>query len=149
MKIWVDSDACPKMIKEVLYKTSYRLKIQVCFVANSYMAVPKSLLITSIQVDSGADVADTYIVDRVHQEDLVITADIPLAKLIVEKEAIAINPRGEVYTEENIRERASVRDFMQDLRDSGVNTGGPPPFGAKDKESFCNSLNRILTKLKK
>lgn len=149
LKIWVDADACPKMIKEVIFKVSFRLKIPVILVANSYMSVPAGSLISSIQVESGADVADMYIADHVTEKDLVITADIPLAALIVEKDAVAINPRGELYTEDNINERLSVRDFMQDLRDSGVVTGGPASFGAKDKERFTNSLNRILTKMLK
>ena len=117
--------------------------------ANSYMTVPQGGLISSIQVDKGADIADFYIVENVSETDLVITADIPLAALIVEKGATAINPRGELYTEENVRERLSMRDFMKDLRDSGVNTGGPLAFGPKDKERFANSLNRILTKMRK
>jgi len=146
VKIWVDADACPKVIKEVIFKTSFRLKIPTCLVANSFMSVPSGGLISSIQVDQGADVADQYIVEHVKENDLVITADIPLAAFIVEKGSMAINPRGELYTEENISERLSMRDFMQDLRDNGVTTGGPSPFGPKDKELFTNSLNRILTK---
>lgn len=149
MKIWVDADACPKIIKEVIFKTSFRLKVPVCLVANNYMTVPAGSLVTSIQVDKGADVADQYIVEHVSEKDLVITADIPLADLVVKKGAIAINPRGEPYTEENISERLSIRDFMQGLRDNGVNTGGPAIFGPKDKELFTNSLNRILTKMMK
>ncbi len=151
MKIWIDADACPKVIKEVIFKASFRLQIPVCLVANSYMAIPpgSGALITSIQVDKGSDIADFYIVDNINHNELVITADIPLAALVVKKGAIAINPRGEPYTEENINERLSIRDFMQDLRDSGVNTGGPPPFGPKDKEKFTNSLNQILTKMVK
>lgn len=147
MKIWIDADACPKVVKEVVFKTSFRLKIPVILVANAYMPVPPDSLIRSIQVEQGADVADSYIVDNVASQELVITADIPLAALVIEKDALAINPRGELYTEENISERLSVRDFMQDIRDSGMDTGGPPPFGPKDKEAFSNSLNRILTKL--
>jgi uncharacterized protein YaiI (UPF0178 family) len=144
-KIWIDADACPKMIKEVIFKASFRLHIPVCLVANSFMSVPHGGLVTSIQVDQGDDVADFYIVEHVEEQDLVITADIPLAALIVEKNAMAINPRGELYTEENVRERLSMRDFMKDLRDNGLVTGGPAPFGAKDKELFTNSFNRILT----
>jgi len=121
----------------------------VCLVANSYMAVPMDALITSIQVDKGADIADFYIVENVTKNDLVITADIPLAALVVDKGATAINPRGELYTEENVRERLSMRDFMQGLRDSGVDTGGPAPLGVKDKERFANSFNRIITKMLK
>jgi uncharacterized protein len=149
MKIWIDADACPKIVKEVIFKASFRLRIPVCLVANSYMAVPQGGLVSSIQVDKGADVADFYIVENVTEGELVITADIPLASLVVEKGAIAINPRGEPYTEENISERLSMRDFMQGLRDSGVDTGGPAPFGPKDKEHFANSLNRILTQMMK
>jgi uncharacterized protein len=146
LKIWIDADACPKVVRQVVFRASYRLQLPVCLVANTYMAVPDGGLVTSIQVGQGADVADSYIVEHVAKKDLVITADIPLAALVVEKGAMAINPRGELYTEENVRERLSIRDFMQDLRDGGMDTGGPPPFGPKDKELFTNSLNRILTK---
>ena len=147
MKIWIDADPCPKPVKELVFKASFRLNIEVTLVANSYMAVPESPRIRSIQVDQGADVADFYIAEHVSIEDLVITADIPLAAIIVEKGALAINPRGETYTEENISERLSIRDFMQELRDGGVNTGGPKAYGSKDKEMFANSLNKILTKI--
>ncbi len=148
-KIWVDADACPRAVKEVVFKASFRLEISVCLVANSYMAVPRGPLITFVQVKEGADIADLYIVENVGENDIVITADLPLAALVVEKGAIAVNPRGELYTEENARERLSVRNFMQGLRDSGVDTGGPPAFGPKDKERFANSVDRILTRLLK
>lgn len=146
-KIWVDADACPKVIKEVIFKNSTRFRISVILVANSYINIPLSPYISAVKVDQGADVADFYIVENMSKIDLAITADIPLAALIVKKGALAINPRGEIYTEENINERLSMRDFMQGLRDSGMDTGGPPPFGAKDKELFTNSLNRILTQM--
>jgi uncharacterized protein len=149
VKIWIDGDACPKVIKEVIYKASARLSIPVCLVANSQVYVPPAPHISSIQVDKGADIADQYIVEHVELQDLVVTADIPLADLVVKKGALAINPRGELYTEENISERLSMRDFMKDLRDGGVITGGPAAFGPKDKESFTNALNRLLTKLHK
>lgn len=149
MKIWIDADACPKVIKEVIYKAALRLQIPVCLVANSTMFVPPGPLFSLVTVDKGADVADQYIVEHVAENDVVITADIPLADLVVQKKGIAINVRGELYTEENIRERLSVRDFMKELRDSGLDTGGPASFGPKDKENFTNSLNRILTKLMK
>jgi uncharacterized protein YaiI (UPF0178 family) len=149
LKIWIDADACPRAVKEVIFKNCFRLKVPVTLVANSYMNVPLDPLVQFIQVDQGADVADQYIVDHVSETDLVITADIPLADLIVKKGAIAINPRGEEYTEENISERLSMRNFMQDLRDSGMDTGGPAPYGPKDKEQFSNALNRLLTKLLK
>ena len=147
MKIWVDADACPKIIKEIVYNVSTRLSLPVCLVANKYLQVPLSPLISFEKVDLGADVADNYIVSHCESSDLVITADIPLASLIVEKNAVAINPRGEVYTEENISEILSMRNFMQDLRDSGMTTSGPAPLGPKDKENFTNALNRILTKM--
>ncbi|MCO4753381.1 MAG: YaiI/YqxD family protein [Bacteriovoracaceae bacterium] len=149
MKIWIDADACPKMVKEVIFKASFRLNVPVCLVANSYMSVPLAPHISTVKVDKGADVADFYIVENLSSSDLVVTADIPLASLVIEKGAVAINPRGELYTEENISERLSVRDFMQNLRDNGVDTGGPPPLGPKDKASFTNSFDRIMTRLLK
>lgn len=149
MKIWIDADACPKIVKEVIFKASSRLKVDVCLVANSHLNIPLSPYISFVKVDLGADIADQYIAQNVEKIDLVITADIPLAALVVEKEATAINPRGEVYTEENIAERLSVRNFMQELRDSGMDTGGPPPLGPKDKEKFTNSFDKIMTKLLK
>ncbi len=148
-KIWIDADACPRAVKEIVFKASLRLKVPVCLVANSYMTVPPGPLITFIKVEKGTDIADLYISTRVGLNDLVITADIPLAAMVVKKGATAINPRGELYTEENTGERLSMRDFMQSLRDSGVDTGGPGPFGPKDKERFANSIDRILAKLMK
>jgi uncharacterized protein len=149
LKIWIDADACPKSLKEIVYRASFRLKIPVILVANSYMSVPPGTLVQSIQVDKGADMADSYIVAEVSAEDIVITSDIPLAAFIVEKGALAIDHRGELYTEENVRERLSIRDFMKEIRDSGIVTGGPAPFGPKDVEHFANSLNKILTKVKR
>lgn len=148
-KIWIDADACPKMVKEIIYIVSSRRQIPVTLVANSFMQVPHSPLIDLIQVDKGSDVADFYIVEHCTADDLIITADIPLAKLIVDKSATAINPRGEIYTEENISERLSMRDFMTELRDSGMITGGPAPLGQKDKIAFTNSLDRIVTQMLK
>ncbi len=145
MKLWIDADACPNIVKEVVYKASGRRGFKVILVANSYLQIPLSPNISFVQVEQGADVADFYIADNVSEEDLVITADIPLAALIVEKNAVAINPRGEIYTEENISERLSMRDFMQELRDSGMDTKGPPPLGPKDKAMFANALEKILT----
>lgn len=144
MKIWIDADACPKVIKEHVFKIAGKRNIPVTLVANSSMWIPSSPLFNLIQVEQGADVADAYIVEHIKETHLAITADIPLADLIVKKGATAINPRGEVYTEENISERLSVRDFMQDLRDSGIETGGPKAFDTKDKAAFANSLNKIL-----
>lgn len=145
--IWIDADACPNVIKEVIYTISRRLKLQVILVANSSMFTPPDPLIRLIKVSAGADVADSYIVEHVSLNDIVITADIPLAAFIVEKKAIALNVRGEVYTEENVRERLSMRNFMKELRDhTGTEIGGPEIFGPKDKEKFTNSINRILEK---
>lgn len=146
-KIWVDADACPKPVKEIVFKTSFRLNIEVNLVANSYMSIPHGGLIRLIQVDQGADVADSYIVENLVPQDLVITADIILASLVVGKGALAINPRGELYTEENMSERLSMRDFMHGLRESGIDTGGPAAFNTKDKEAFANTLNKMVTKL--
>ena len=142
--IWIDADACPKAVKEIVFKAAHRVKIPLILVANSYQTIPHSELIRLIIVDKGLDVADQYIVDHCQKNDLIITADIPLAAKVVEKEAIAINPRGEIYTEENIGEILSVRDFAKDLRDSGLITGGPASFGPKDVQQFANSLNSLL-----
>lgn len=144
MKIWIDADACPKAIKEILFRAAERRKIQTYLVANRSMYVPRSEYLQSIQVPDGFDVADNRIAQEVSPEDLVITADVPLAAIIVEKGATAINPRGTLYTEENVQERLSIRNFMQDLRDSGVTTSGPRPFGSKDKQNFAQALDRIL-----
>ena len=145
VRIWIDADACPKVIKEVIFKFCLRLKVPVTLVANSYMNIPTHPLINFVKVESGDDVADKYIAEHVNVNDLVITADIPLAGDIVKSGAMAINPRGELYDEDNIGERLSIRDFMQDLRDGGLVTGGPDAFSDKDKINFTNSLNKILT----
>lgn len=147
LKIWIDADACPKMVKEVIFKASFRLKASVTLVANSYMNIPQAPNINLIQVEKGADVADFYIVENVQKEDLVVTADVPLAALVLEKGAVAINPRGELYTEENIGERLSMRDFKQELMDGGEMVGGPPPLGPKDKAKFTNAFDKITTKM--
>ncbi len=144
-KIWIDADACPKAVKEIVFKASFRLNISLILVANAYQSIPHSELIRLIIVAKGSDIADQYIIDHVELHDLVITADIPLAAKVVEKLAIAINPRGEIYTEENIGEILSMRDFMKELRDGGAITGGPAVFGPKDVQQFANSLNKILT----
>lgn len=143
-KVWIDADACPKAIKEILYKASARLKIELSLVANAYQAIPHSALITLTIVGKKLDEADQYIVDHLQSGELVITADIPLAAKVVEKEAFALNPRGEIYTEENIGEILSMRDFMKELRDGGAVTGGPSTFGPKDVEHFANALNKLF-----
>lgn len=146
MKIYIDADAFPKVIKDILFRTSKRMKIPLILVANQYLRVPASPYITSIGVPLGPDSADDHIVELVCEGDLVVTADIPLADRVVKKRAYAINPRGELYTEDNIKERLAVRDLMDELRSSGINTGGPSSYGMKDKQAFANQLDRFLTK---
>lgn len=149
LTIWVDADACPKPIKEIIYKTSQRLQLPIVMVANSYMHIPHTSLISFVKVDQGDDVADHHICEKCKKNDIVITQDVPLAALVIKLGAHAINSRGELYTEENIHDRLATRDLMKDLRDSGINTGGPPPFNSKNTEHFANSLNKILTRLLK
>lgn len=146
MKIWVDADACPAVIKEILFRAAERLGMRMTLVANHPLRVPASKLISFVQVSSGLDVADSEIVNRVGAGDLVITADIPLAAEVVEKGASALNPRGEMYTAENVRDRLSMRDFMEGLRRDGIDTGGPAPLGPRDRQAFANSLDKFLSK---
>ena len=149
MKIWVDADACPNVIKEILYRVAKRLQIQLTLVANAPLQIPASAWIESVQVRSGLDVADSYIVQHMAPDDLVITADIPLAANVIERGGYALNPRGEFYDDGNIRERLSMRNFMETLRNSGVETGGPPALNRRDREAFANQLDRFLAKSKK
>ena len=145
--IWVDADACPRPVKEVIYKASRRLSVPVTLVADRIMATPQGFpLVRSITVVQDLDAADDWIAEKVDANDVVITADIPLAARIVESGAIGIDPRGEEYTEGNVRERLSVRDFMHELREMGVQTGGHSSYGPKDKQRFSNALDRILTR---
>ena len=144
MKIWVDADACPGVIKEILFRAADRAQVQTTRVANQWMRVPASPFIRSMQVGAGFDVADKRIVELLERGDLVITADIPLAAATIEKGGHALNPRGELYTTDNIRERLSMRNFMDELRGSGVATGGPAALNARDREAFANSLDRFL-----
>ncbi|HEY6640836.1 YaiI/YqxD family protein [Povalibacter sp.] len=146
MKIWVDADACPGVIKEILFRAADRMRVQTMLVANQSMRIPPSPYIRFTQVPSGFDVADRHIAEQLEAHDLVVTADIPLAAAAIEKGAHALNPRGELYTRDNIRERLSMRNFMDELRGSGVATGGPAPLGPRDREAFANSLDRLLRK---
>jgi uncharacterized protein YaiI (UPF0178 family) len=146
MKIWIDADACPKQIKELLYKVAERQQIPVVLVANRPLAHPKSRWIRSVLVSSGADVADQEIIRTMEEGDLVITADIPLAAETISRGGNALDPRGEFFSEENISERLSVRNFLDDLRNSGVETGGPSSYTAKDKQKFANQLDRFLAR---
>ncbi|MCU7960125.1 MAG: YaiI/YqxD family protein [gamma proteobacterium symbiont of Bathyaustriella thionipta] len=146
LRIWVDADACPKVIKDILYRAANRVKVPLILVANQPLQVLRSPYIRSVQVSAGFDVADNYIVQQSRAGDLVITADIPLAAEMIEKGGIALNPRGELYTPENIRQRLNMRDFMDSLRSSGVNTGGPASFSQSDRQAFANQLDRLLAK---
>jgi len=146
MKIWCDADACPVVIKEILFKAASRTKTQLTLIANQTIPVPPSKFIRSIRVQSGFDVADNEIVKRMQSGDLVITSDIPLAAEVIEKGGVSLSPRGELYTVENIRSRLNMRDFMDSLRSSGVDTGGPPPLNQSDRQAFANHLDRILTR---
>jgi len=146
MQIWVDADACPNAIKEILFRAAKRVEIKMTLVANQELQIPASPYIDAVQVRSGLDIADNYIVQQLQSGDLVITADIPLAAKAIEQGAYALNPRGEFYDQGNIRERLSLRNFLDELRSSGVETGGPPPFNQRDKETFANQLDRFLRK---
>jgi uncharacterized protein YaiI (UPF0178 family) len=146
MKIWVDADACPVVIKEILFKAAERTGVYVTLVANQPVRVPPSRFISSIQVASGFDVADNEIVRRVESGDLVITGDIPLAADVIEKGGHALSPRGERYTTENIKARLNIRDFMDTLRGSGIDTGGPPALNQGDRKSFADHLDRLLAR---
>jgi uncharacterized protein len=148
IQIWVDADACPNPIKEILFRAAKRAEIMTTFVANQFLQVPASSHIKFIQVQSGLDVADRRIVEMLQTGDLVITADIPLAADAIMKGAVALNPRGELYSAANIRERLSLRNFMDELRSGGVDTGGPPALSPRDIQTFANQLDRFLTKLK-
>ncbi len=146
MHIWVDADACPRVIKDILFRAAERTQTQMTLVANQLISTPPSPLINAIRVPAGFDVADNYIVQKLTAGDLVITADIPLAAEVVEIQGIALNPRGELYTRENIRQLLSMRDFMDTLRSSGVETGGPKSFSDQDRRTFANQLDSLLAK---
>ncbi len=145
MKIWVDADACPVVIKDIIFKAAQRTGVETILVANQYIRVPAAKNVTSMQVPAGFDVADDEIVKRCKQLDLVITSDIPLAAEVIEKGAFALSPRGEMLDRENVRSRLNIRDFMDTMRASGVNTGGPPALSQSDRQSFANHLDRYLT----
>ncbi|MBI5938615.1 MAG: YaiI/YqxD family protein [Betaproteobacteria bacterium] len=148
MHIWVDADACPAVIKDILFRAAERIQCPLTLVANKLLRVPPSPWLTALQVPGGFDVADAEIARRCEPGDLVITADIPLAAQVIEKGGHALNPRGEFYSKENIREVLNLRDFMDGLRSSGVQTGGPPPLSQADRQAFANQLDRFLVKHK-
>ncbi|MCK5892814.1 MAG: YaiI/YqxD family protein [Endozoicomonadaceae bacterium] len=146
MKIWVDADACPVVIKKILFRAAERMRVEMTLVANRPICVPPSPYIRFMQVPSGFDVADNEIILRLDACDLVITGDIPLAAEVLEKNGFALNPRGELYTEASIRARLNMRDFMDTLRASGIQTGGPAAMTQSDQKNFADNLDKLLTK---
>jgi uncharacterized protein YaiI (UPF0178 family) len=146
MQIWVDADACPQVIKDILFRAAERAQVLTTLVANTTLRTPPSAFIKSVRVRSGFDVADHWIVQQLRSGDLVITADIPLAAAVITRGAHALDPRGELYSEDNVHERLAVRNLMQDLRSTGDILGGPAPFGHADRQRFANHLDRFLTR---
>jgi uncharacterized protein YaiI (UPF0178 family) len=149
MKIWVDADACPVVIKDILFRAAERTGTQMTLVANQSLQIPRSRYITMLQVTSGFDVADNEIVKRLVAGDLVVTGDIPLAAEVIEKGGYALNPRGELYSADTIKSRLNMRDFMDTLRASGINTGGPPVLSQGDRKSFADQLDKLLSRYAK
>lgn len=149
MNIWVDADACPVVIKEILYRAANRAKIPLTLVANKMLRVPPSPWIKALQVPGGFDVADQRIAQEVNDGDLVVTADIPLASQVIANGATVIDPRGELLTVANIEERLTMRNFMDGLRSGGVDTGGPIAFSSADRQAFANQLDKLLAKRQK
>lgn len=148
MQIWVDGDACPAEVKELLFKTAERRQVRVVLVANQPMRVPKSEFVSAVCVPGGMNMADRHIAEQVASDDLVVTADIPLAAAVVDKGATALGPRGDLYTETNMGERLAARNLLDELRGGGLVTGGPAPYSAKDRQAFANQLDRWLTRTK-
>jgi uncharacterized protein YaiI (UPF0178 family) len=146
MQIWVDADACPVVIKEILFRAAERTGVRMTLVANKPLRLPIAKNIRSLQVPPGFDAADKRIVELMEPDDLVVTADVPLAAAAIDKGGVALNPRGELYTKENVRERLSMRNFMDELRGSGVNTGGPPALSQRERQMFANQLDTWLAK---
>ena len=145
MRIWIDADACPKDVKELVFRASARLSLPVCLVANRPLALPPSPLITQVRVKPGSDVADGYIVQHVEPADIVVTADIPLAAQVVARGAVALDPRGEVHTANTVAERLAMRNLMEELRWAGVATGGSAAYSDADRKRFAAALARLLT----
>ncbi|MBK6281173.1 MAG: YaiI/YqxD family protein [Gammaproteobacteria bacterium] len=147
MQIWVDADACPNVIKEILFRVAERARIMVTLVANQPVPVPRMQYVRAVQVAQGFDIADNEIVRRCEPGDLVVTADIPLAAEVIAKGATALNPRGELYTKENVKARLNMRDFMDTMRSSGIHTGGPPALNQRDRQAFANALDRFIARV--
>jgi uncharacterized protein len=146
VQIWVDADACPQVIKEILFRAAERAQVVTTLVANTPLRIPPSLFIRSVRVAKGFDVADHRIVQQMEPGDLVVTADIPLAAAVIARGAHALDPRGELYSEDNVHERLAIRNLMQELRSTGALLGGPAPFGQSDRQLFANQLDRFLTR---
>ncbi len=146
MDIWVDADACPKVIKEILFRAAERAKVRVTLIANHALRTPPSEYVSAVQVAGGFDVADEQIMARVALGDLVVTADIPLAASVIDKGGHALNPRGERYTKDTVRQRLVMRDLMDELRGSGIQTGGPPPLSQRERKAFADELDRLLSR---
>ena len=146
MDIWVDADACPKVIKEILFRAAERAKVRVTLIANHALRTPPSEYVSAVQVAGGFDVADEQIMARVALGDLVVTADIPLAASVIDKGGHALNPRGERYTKDTVRQRLVMRDLMDELRGSGIQTGGPSPLSQRERKAFADELDRLLSR---
>ena len=146
MKIWVDADGCPGVVRDILFRAAERTQLQLVLVANHALSIPRSRYVKMLKVTAGFDVADDEIVKRLEAGDLVITGDIPLAAQVIEKGGQALSPRGELFTRENIRSRLNMRDFLDTLRASGIDTGGPPALSQSDRKAFADHLDRILTR---
>ena len=147
MKLWIDADAAPRDVKEIVFRAAKRLELETVLVANQRLALPLgNPFVTAVRVEGGPDAADRHIAEAAHPGDVAVTADIPLAAILVENGVRVIDPRGEEYTRENVGERLTVRDFMESLRGAGVETGGARPYGAKEKQAFASALDRILTR---
>ncbi len=149
MKIWVDADACPKVIKEIIFRVTERTGIETVLVANQWFRFPSIPALSFIQVEQGPDIADDMIANSCVEGDIAVTADIPLAARVIEKKAHAIDPRGRLHTAENIRQTLGMRDFMDSLRGSGIATGGPPTLSQRERQDFANCLDQLVAKAKK
>lgn len=148
MKVWIDADACPQAVRDIVLKACFRLRFELVFVANRAFELPCSPLVSFVKVDDGPDIADKYIIENACTKDLVISQDIPLAHRLVKAGIVVINPRGDVYTNDNIGERISNRDLFQELREAGMLTGGPKQYGDKEKRAFASAFDRELSKLR-
>jgi hypothetical protein len=150
VRIWIDADAAPRDVKDIVFRAALRLQVPVVLVSNLLLGLPRgNRFVTAVRVEGGPDIADKYIAEHADAGDLAVTADIPLAAKLVEKGAVVLDPRGDEYTPSNIGERLSVRDFMDGLRSTGVETGGPRPWSARDRQSFASALDRVLTRMRR